>query len=116
MLVQFVNRERELRHIENAISLNRVRRRVLALSAPAGMGKTHLLIELCRKLVSNADWRIVRLDFREPFPGPLDAKADVLNEIGRQICRDVETQAIADLIARADGDSRLCCARQREFP
>jgi hypothetical protein len=116
MLIQFVDREAELRDIENAIFTNRLRPRVLALSAPAGMGKTHLLIELCRKLVANADWRIVRLDFREPFPCSLDDRVEVLREIARQLCRNVETAQIADLIASANSQSRLLLRQAARIP
>lgn len=78
----------------------------MLLDSPAGMGKTELLNEVCRELmhydyIGDREWKIVRLDFRDSQLYNLE---DVLEEIARQICRDILWDSILDLVQGAESE------------
>jgi len=109
---EFVDRARELENLFRLIWVKPSQPRVITLDSPAGMGKTRLLLEVCRDLVKDAykhqmEWRIVRLDFRAGFPEQYSNRKDVIEEIARQICRDTRWSIIHDLIERVDPDAQI---------
>jgi len=98
----FVDREQLLRQLLTYIRIAPPEKRLVLLDSPAGMGKTFLLIEACRQLIEDAGerWKIVRLDFRDPDKAYVDRRA-VLEEIARQICRDIRWDNVCSLVQQA---------------
>jgi hypothetical protein len=112
MDLEFVDRASERKNLFRLIRIKPSRPRVITLDSPAGMGKTRLLLEVCRDLVKDAyrhqvEWRIVRLDFRKHFPQRYRNEQDVIEEIARQICRDTTWSNIFQLIQESDPDDQL---------
>jgi len=112
MALEFVDRKKVLEQLVKQIQMASSKRRVILLDSPAGMGKTRLLIEVCREIIRHVHerevpWKIIRLDFRDDYPRPLNSRGDIIREIARQICRDISWHSIRDLVARAQPEDQI---------
>jgi hypothetical protein len=119
--LKFVDRTTERDNLFRLIRVKPSKAKVIALDSPVGMGKTKLLLEVCRELVRDAhrqktEWRIVRLDFREGFPEQQSNKKDVLEEIARQICRDTIWASICDLVQKDDLEAQVLVRQAAYIP
>jgi hypothetical protein len=108
----FVDREQLLQQLTVLIQSAPPEKRLLLFDSPAGMGKTYLLIKACGRLLSQvyeengqAEWKIVRLDFRDPERQYTDRRT-VLEDIARQICRDTQWDSIGGLVQQAASGDR----------
>ena len=75
MDLEFVDRDTVLKQLIKLTQVAPSTRYVLLVDSPAGMGKTRLLIEVCREIIRLAHerevpWKIIRLDFRDDYPRP----------------------------------------------
>jgi len=109
---EFVDRSVERSQLRRTIQVRQAKPRVIVVDSPAGMGKTRLILEVCRDLVMGAfghqaEWRIVRLDFREGFPRRCRSEYEVIEEVARQLCRDTAWERICELIQDTDPDVQL---------
>lgn len=128
MELEFIDRADELEKLSQLLRMPQPRRRVITVDSPAGMGKTRLLFETCRKLIEDADrtsqeWQIVRLDFRTDFQRsstesgvPYQSERDVLEEIARQICRDTRWGLISDRIQDASPQDMVLIQQAARVP
>jgi hypothetical protein len=125
MAWDFVNRDQLLRQLSTKIQTASPEKRLLLLDSPAGMGKTYLLIETCRRLIKTAyeageqaKWKIVLLDFRDPDRHFIDRRA-ILEDIARQICRDIRWDNVRQLVQKAasgDQDAQILIQQAISIP
>lgn len=113
MPLDFVDRELLVHRLTTLIQVAPPEKRLALLDSPAGTGKTYLLIQVCRELIKHAHeqgeqetWKIIRLDFRDPARQYGDRR-DILEDIARQISRDIRWDNIRSLIAQAERKDQI---------
>jgi len=122
MTLDFVNREQLVRQLTTLVQVASPKKRLALLDSPAGMGKTYLLIKICRELIEHTHeqsmqpaWKIIRLDFRNPARQYSDRR-DILEDIARQICRDIRWANIRDLIGQARKEDEILIKQATSIP
>lgn len=122
MPLDFVDRDLLVHRLSTRIKVAPPQKRLALLDSPAGTGKTYLIIKVCLELIEHTHgqeeqepWKIIRLDFRDPSKRYGDRR-DILEDIARQIVRDIQWDNIRDMVAQAGRKDQILVEQATSIP
>lgn len=117
MDLNFVDRDEAREQLFKLLEQETFFPRIGLVDSPAGMGKTYLLLDTCRKLIPDpdqAEWKFVWLDFRTNYPEQWSDQKNILMEIAHQLCEDIHLRNLQILLTQTQEKDLLLIQRALE--